>query len=594
VKKKSFDIQTVDTSSKPFQEALNLVQYTQHSVFLTGKAGTGKSTFLKYITSTTKKKYVVLAPTGIAAVNAGGVTLHSFFRLPFYPMLPDDPNLSTQGGRIYKYFKFNDDMRQILQDIDLIIIDEISMVRADMIDVIDRILRVFSRNRRQPFGGKQLLLVGDVYQLEPVLSREDREHISTFYPNPYFFSAKVFQEMQLVSIELTQVFRQKDPDFVALLDRVRNNSARQQDYVALNQRHLQSIPERTDNHDFAVTLCSRRDTVDAINTEELGKLPGAPVTLLGQIDGEYDEKNLPTNMELHIKVGAQVIFVKNNAQKLWVNGTVGVISSIDELQGILYIITEDGIEHTVHQEMWNNMRYTYNKIKKEIEEEVLGTYTQFPIKLAWAITIHKCQGLTFRRAVIDLGGGAFAPGMTYVALSRCSHFDGLFLKQPISQRDVMVRAEVNHFASTFNNQKHVQQALGDAQADLHYRAANTAFARSDFDQTLIHLFKAMHLRYDIERPSVVRLLRRKLGEITRLKSRIKALEDQQEIRDKKLKRLAAEFVQMGDDCLEHDMLEAAMANYNKAITVYPKYKRAWSKIRFLEKKNRPSRSSFDE
>ncbi len=594
MKKKSFDIQAVDTSSKPFQEALNLVQYTQHSVFLTGKAGTGKSTFLKYVTSTTKKKYVVLAPTGIAAVNAGGVTLHSFFRLPFYPMLPDDPNLSTQGGRIYKYFKFNDDMRQILQDIDLIIIDEISMVRADMIDAIDRILRVFSRNRRQPFGGKQLLLVGDVYQLEPVLSREDREHISTFYPNPYFFSAKVFQEMQLVSIELTQVFRQKDPDFVALLDRVRNNSARQQDYVALNQRHLQHIPERTDNHDFAVTLCSRRDTVDAINTEELGKLPGAPVTLLGQIDGEYDEKNLPTNMELHIKVGAQVIFVKNNAQKLWVNGTVGVISSIDELQGILYIITEDGIEHTVHQEMWNNMRYTYNKIKKEIEEEVLGTYTQFPIKLAWAITIHKCQGLTFRRAVIDLGGGAFAPGMTYVALSRCSHFDGLFLKQPISQRDVMVRAEVNHFASTFNNQKHVQQALGDAQADLHYRAANTAFVRSDFDQTLKHLFKAMHLRYDIERPSVVRLLRRKLGEITRLKLRIKELEDQQEIRNKKLKRLAAEFVQMGDDCLEHDMLEAAMANYNKAITVYPKYKRAWSKIRLLEKKNRASRSSFDE
>ncbi len=594
MKKKSFDIQAVDTSSKPFQEALNLVQYTQHSVFLTGKAGTGKSTFLKYVTSTTKKKYVVLAPTGIAAVNAGGVTLHSFFRLPFYPMLPDDPNLSTQGGRIYKYFKFNDDMRQILQDIDLIIIDEISMVRADMIDAIDRILRVFSRNRRQPFGGKQLLLVGDVYQLEPVLSREDREHISTFYPNPYFFSAKVFQEMQLVSIELTQVFRQKDPDFVALLDRVRNNSAGQQDYVALNQRHLQNIPERTDNHDFAVTLCSRRDTVDAINTEELGKLPGAPITLLGHIDGEYDEKNLPTNMELHIKVGAQVIFVKNNAQKLWVNGTVGVISSIDELQGILYIITEDGIEHTVHQEMWNNMRYTYNKIKKEIEEEVLGTYTQFPIKLAWAITIHKCQGLTFRRAVIDLGGGAFAPGMTYVALSRCSHFDGLFLKQPISQRDVMVRAEVNHFASTFNNQKHVQQALGDAQADLHYRAANTAFVRSDFDQTLKHLFKAMHLRYDIERPSVVRLLRRKLGEITRLKLRIKELEDQQEIRSKKLKRLAAEFVQMGDDCLEHDMLEAAMANYNKAITVYPKYKRAWSKIRLLEKKNRASRSSFDE
>ena len=255
----------VDTRNKEFQDALNLIQYTRQSVFLTGKAGTGKSTFLKYVCANTKKKYVVLAPTGIAAINAGGSTLHSFFKLPFHPLLPDDPNFSLKGGKLHSFLKYSSEHRKLIKQLELVIIDEISMVRADIIDFIDKVLRVYSQNMREPFGGKQVLLVGDVYQLEPVVKSDEREILNRFYPTPYFFSARVFNEMELVSIELTKVYRQSDPAFVGVLDHIRNNTATAADLQLLNTRYNSEIV--SNENDMYVTLATRRDVVELLKMQ---------------------------------------------------------------------------------------------------------------------------------------------------------------------------------------------------------------------------------------------------------------------------------------------------------------------------------------
>ena len=370
---------TVDTQNQEFQDALNLIQYTRQSVFLTGKAGTGKSTFLKYICQNTKKKHIVLAPTGIAAINAGGSTMHSFFKLPFYPLLPDDPNLSLQKGRIHEFFKYAKPHRKLIEQVELVIIDEISMVRADTIDAIDRILRVYSHNLREPFGGKQILLVGDVFQLEPVVKNDEREIINRFYPTPYFFSARVFAEIDLVSIELKKVYRQTDKVFVSVLDHIRTNTAGAADLQLLNTRYGTSL--RQSEEDMYITLATRRDSVDFINDKKLAELPGDPITFPGEITGEFPESSLPTPKDLVLKPGAQIIFIKNDYEKRWVNGTIGVVSGIDE-EGTIYVITDDGKECDVKKDSWRNIRYRYNEEKKQIEEEELGVFVQYPIRLA--------------------------------------------------------------------------------------------------------------------------------------------------------------------------------------------------------------------
>ena len=360
-----------DTQNKEFQDALNLIQYTRQSVFLTGKAGTGKSTFLKYICANTKKKHVVLAPTGIAAINAGGSTLHSFFKLPFYPLLPDDPNFSLQRGRIHEFFKYTKPHRKLLEELELVIIDEISMVRADIIDAVDRILRVYSRNLREPFGGKQILLVGDVFQLEPVVKGDEREILNRFYPTPYFFSARVFGQIDLVSIELQKVYRQTDSKFIHVLDHIRNNTVGSTELQLLNTRYGTQIEQS--EADMYITLATRRDNVDYINDKKLAELPGDPVTFYGEIMGDFPESSLPTSQELVLKPGAQIIFIKNDFDRRWVNGTIGVISGFDPIEETLYVITDDGKECDVKRESWRNIRYKYNEEKKQIEEEELGT-----------------------------------------------------------------------------------------------------------------------------------------------------------------------------------------------------------------------------
>ena len=554
----------VDTQNKEFQDALKLIQYTRQSVFLTGKAGTGKSTFLKYVCEITKKKHIVLAPTGIAAINAGGSTLHSFFKLPFYPLLPDDPNFSLKGGKLHSFLKYTSAHRKLIKEVELVIIDEISMVRADIIDFIDKILRVYSQNMREPFGGKQILLVGDVYQLEPVLKNDEREIINRFYPTPYFFSARVFNEIELVSIELTKVYRQTDKVFVNVLDHIRTNTAGAADLQLLNTRYNTQIKEN--ESDMYITLATRRDTVDFINEKKLAELPGDSTIFTGEIKGEFP---------LEVKPGAQIIFIKNDYERRWVNGTIGTIAGIDEDE-TLYVITEDGKEVDVKKDSWRNIRYRYNDKEKKIEEEELGVFIQYPIRLAWAITIHKSQGLTFSRVVVDFTGGVFAGGQAYVALSRCTSLDGIQLKKQITRGDIFVRPEIVSFAQRFNNRPAIEKALKQAQADVQYVEAVKQFDQGNFEGFLEQFFLAIHSRYDIEKPVIKRFIRKKLEIINRQKKENQRLREQLYVQRKNLEKYAREYYLMGNECITqaHDS-RAAIANYDKAIELNPSYTDAW-------------------
>lgn len=581
--KEKIDINKIELDNEGFKKALQIVQFTHNSLFLTGKAGTGKSTFLKYIASTTKKKHIILAPTGIAAINAGGTTLHSFFKLPFHPLLPNDQQYSVR--HIRQTLKYNGEKSKLIREVELIIIDEISMVRADMIDFIDKILRIYNRNMKEAFGGKQMLFVGDVYQLEPVLKAEDRKLLQNFYPSNYFFDAKVFQQFPLVSIELSKVYRQTDPTFISILDRIRTNNTSESDLSLLNQ-HVQETDQENDTNDkMSITLSTRRDTVDWINAQELDKLPDEAVTFNGNITGEFPESSLPTSMELSLKVGAQIMFIKNDSEKQWVNGTIGVIIGIDEDGGLLYIHTEDGESLQVQREMWENIRYHFNEQEQKIEEELIGTFVQFPIKLAWAITVHKSQGLTFKNVVIDFSGGVFAGGQAYVALSRCTRLEGITLREPIKRKDIFVKSEVANFAKHFNNESIIQEALSQSKADKEYYDAAKAFDKGDFELFLDNFFLAIHSRYDIEKPVPKRLLRRKLHIINQLKEENKNIREKFNKQNEFLKKLSMEYVIMGKECEREGMNQAAINNYKKALELCPENPKPKNRIAKLLSQN---------
>ena len=576
------NIDNIDMDNPELKQALQIIHYTRNSLFLTGKAGTGKSTLLRYIAATTKKKHVILAPTGIAAINAGGVTLHSFFKLPFHPLLPNDTRYSVRNIR--NTLRYNGEKIKMLRELELIIIDEISMVRADIIDFIDKVLRVYCRNMREPFGGKQMLFVGDIYQLEPVLKEEDRQLLHNFYQGYFFFDAIVFRTFRLISIELRKVYRQSDPVFINILDHIRSNHATDADLALLNKRVTTNQVVPSDN-EMRITLSTRRDTVDYINQQELAKLSGDTVVFTGIIKGEFPENSLPTPIKLEVKPGAQVIFIKNDMSHRWVNGTLGTVTCIDKSKQIITVVTDDKQEYDVEPDQWENIRYHFNEKEQKIEDELIGTYIQFPLRLAWAITIHKSQGLTFKNVNIDFTGGVFAGGQTYVALSRCTSLEGINLKSAIRPSEIFVRQEVTNFAKQYNDDALIQEALKQSKADMEYHQAAQAFEKGDFQQFLDSFFLAIHSRYDIEKPVVKRFLRLKLNIINQLKAEIKLLKEQQAQKDKYLKKLAVEYLLLGKECEKEKMADAAIANYQKALELYPTYPEAKRRIKKLQKKS---------
>ncbi len=410
-----------------FSTACDLMENTRHHFYVTGNAGTGKSTLLHYFKEKTQKKIVVLAPTGIAAINIGGATIHSFFRFPTRLITEDD--IKKIRGKA-----------DLFAALDTMIIDEVSMVRADMMDAIDASLRINRNRPHDPFGGVQMVFIGDLFQLPPVVERDLEEYFEDHYLTPYFFSAKVFSEIRLQKIELQRVFRHIDPEFILLLNKVRNNELDMSDLRKINQRYHASL--KFHKHDLVITLTSTNALASAINLQKLSALPSKEYYFDAVVDGDFDEKSQPTDKKLRLRQGAQVMMVKNDPNKRWVNGTLGVI---EHLTPEAIRVSFDHAVHTIDPSIWEKSVYEYDRTHGSIESVVTGSFRQYPIKLAWAITIHKSQGKTFDKVIIDLGYGAFAHGQAYVALSRCKSFEGLHLKAPLKYFDIILDQRVRDF-----------------------------------------------------------------------------------------------------------------------------------------------------
>ena len=416
--------------------AWDFVENTGRSIFLTGKAGTGKTTFLRTVMQQSRKRPIVVAPTGVAAINAGGVTIHSFFQLPFSPYVP--------GAKVESKFDFSREKRKIIASIDLLIIDEISMVRADLLDAIDAVLRRF-RDHNLPFGGVQLLLIGDLAQLTPVVTPEDERLLKPYYDTPYFFGSKALQQIDYVTIQLEHVYRQQDESFIKILNEVRNGHPSAEALAQLNSRAILNSQFSILNSQLAIRLTTHNHLANYYNESELQKLPGRSYSYRAEIKGTFPDYSYPTAETLELKVGAQVMFVKNDpsGEHLYYNGRIGRVMEASEKHLTVYC---EGDANAIEVEPleWENTRYTLNEATREIESEVQGTFKQLPLRLAWAITIHKSQGLTFDHAIID-ANQSFAPGQVYVALSRCRTLEGLTLATPLEARSIINDQRVDSY-----------------------------------------------------------------------------------------------------------------------------------------------------
>jgi len=434
--------------------ALQYIQCTDQHLFLTGKAGTGKTTFLKRLREISPKRMIVVAPTGVAAINAEGVTIHSFFSLPFTPFIPKEARVENANDRQYRFSRIKID---ILRSLDLLVIDEISMVRADILDSIDEVLRRY-KNRNKPFGGVQLLMIGDLQQLPPVVTDADSEVLTRYYDTNFFYGSRALGKTRFVTVELQHIYRQSEAKFIGLLNAVRDNELTPVMIDLLRQRTIPGFQA-----DDYIMLTTHNHQAQRINDQRLKELKNASWFFKAKVTGDFPESSYPTDFELELKPGARVMFLKNDSspEKAYFNGKIGVITSIDD--DTIYVQSE-GEERiiAVHPMEWNNMQYTIDDTTQEIVETVIGTFEQYPLKLAWAITIHKSQGLTFDKVVID-ARAAFAHGQVYVALSRCRSLDGLVLSTPIHQHNLINNAEIEQFSRTQKENAPSQESLRTAQ-----------------------------------------------------------------------------------------------------------------------------------
>ena len=418
--------------NQELRNAWDFVEHTGISIFLTGKAGTGKTTFLRTLKERSNKRNIIVAPTGVAAINAGGMTIHSFFQLPLSPFVPN--------SNIKNRFDYSKEKRKIMRTLDLLIIDEISMVRADVLDAIDSVLRRF-REPNKPFGGVQLLMIGDLQQLTPVVTPEEEELLKHYYETPYFFGSKALCSISYVTIELTHVYRQQDDTFISLLNNIREGKTTATDLQRLNERYNPAFQPK--NGSDYIRLTTHNRMAESYNEEQLRNLPTKAYTFSAETDGNFPEYNYPTDFNLTLKVGAQVMFIRNDNNGRYYNGRIGHITHVDNKK-IAVLCPGDEEEFEVEIETWENTKYTLNEKTKQIEAEVQGSFKQYPLRLAWAITIHKSQGLTFEHAIID-AQASFASGQVYVALSRCKTLGGLVLASPIGNAAIINDNKVNEY-----------------------------------------------------------------------------------------------------------------------------------------------------
>ncbi|MEP7374525.1 MAG: helix-turn-helix domain-containing protein [Chitinophagaceae bacterium] len=462
---------TPDTSNTIFNIAVDLVNQSSRNIFLTGKAGTGKTTFLKFIRQNCSKQMAVVAPTGVAAINAGGVTIHSFFQLPFSPFIPESKGFGnndviTDKHSLLSRLRLTSEKKKVIQELELLIIDEISMVRCDTLDAIDTVMRHIRQRRFERFGGVQVLFIGDMFQLPPVVPDQEWQILSDYYNSPYFFDSKVILEEPPVYIEFTKIYRQSEERFINLLNQVRNNDMDEDGIKILDSRFIPDFRRAKD--DGYIILTTHNKKADVTNAEELQKINGKLQLFTAEIKGEFPEKSYPVEVQLTVKVGAQVMFIKNDSAdrgKRYFNGKIGAITKI-EPDKIFVQCKEEPDEIEVIKETWDNIRYSVNKNTRQLDEETLGSFIQFPLRLAWAITIHKSQGLTFEKAIID-AGNAFAPGQVYVALSRCTSLSGMVLQSKVRSSSLHSDSRIVAFSNSRSSSVELQNELTVARKNYH-------------------------------------------------------------------------------------------------------------------------------